>query len=99
MVCAQLVAFGSVSQSREERRERREKKREREERRMEESRVQQLKAVLGPSKQVNGGTHRLGNGDLLHTNGTTNGCANNGNEKAQAYVRDDSEGTDDEIIL
>jgi len=99
MVCAQLVAFGSVSQSREERRERREKKREKEERRMEEWRTDQMKAGLGANKEDNGGVYRLGKGDMLHTNGSTSGNTNDENGNVRSFVRDDSEGTDDEIIL
>jgi hypothetical protein len=96
MVCAQLVAFGSVSQSREERRERRERKREKEDRRMEERRLDQMKAGVGASKEVNG-VCRLGNGDTMHTYGT-NGTIDE-NRKATSFTRDDSEGTEDEIIL
>ena len=95
MVCAQLVAFNSVSQSREQRRERRERKREKEERRTEEWRVEQMKAGLGSSNQANG-THRLVNDDILHKYGA-NGTGEKG--KAQSSIKDDSEGTEDEIIL
>lgn len=96
MICAQLVAFGSVSQSREERRERRERKREKEDRRMEEWRLDQMKAEVGASKEANG-VCRLGNGDTMHMYGT-NGTIDE-NRKATSFTRDDSEGTEDEIIL
>ncbi|MCJ1400081.1 hypothetical protein MMC11_003284 [Xylographa trunciseda] len=83
MVCAQLVAFGSVSQAREEGRERRERKKEREERR---------KALnvsdLGEGRIANGG-HRLENGHALHIT----------IDEHPPITRDDSEGTEEEIIL
>jgi len=83
MVCAQLVAFGSVSQAREEGRERKVRKREREERR---------KALhisdLGEDKEANGG-QRLENGHALNTT----------IDEQPFTTRDDSEGTEEEIIL
>ena len=83
MVCAQLVAFGSVSQAREEGRERKERTREGEERR---------KALhisgLGKDEEANGG-QRLENGHALNIT----------IDELPLMTRDDSEGTDEEIIL
>ncbi|MCJ1288016.1 hypothetical protein MMC26_007369 [Xylographa opegraphella] len=83
MVCAQLVAFGRVSQAREEGRERKERKREREER---------GKALnisnLGEDKQAKGG-HRLENGSTIHV----------AIDEQRPVMGDDSEGTEEEIIL
>ncbi|MCJ1431479.1 hypothetical protein MMC27_000832 [Xylographa pallens] len=84
MVCAQLVAFGSVSQAREDGRERKEKnKREREERR----KAHNI-SNLGEGKEANGG-QRLENGHALNI------MIN----KQPPMTRDDSEGTEEEIIL
>ncbi|MCJ1395554.1 hypothetical protein MMC18_008440 [Xylographa bjoerkii] len=83
MVCAQLVAFGSVSQAREEGRERRERTREREERR-----TARNTSDLGEGKEANGG-HRLENG---HAKPITI-------DEQPPMTRDDSEGTEEEIIL
>jgi len=83
MVCAQLVAFGSVSQAREEGRERKERKREREERRK-----AFTSSDLGEGKEANGG-YRLENGHGLHIR----------IDEDQLMTKDDSEGTEEEIIL
>ena len=83
MVCAQLVAFGSVSQAREEGRERKERKREREERR----KAHNVTAV-GEGKEAGGG-QRFENGHALHVT----------IDEHPPITRDDSEGTEEEIIL
>ncbi|MCJ1387006.1 hypothetical protein MMC17_010135 [Xylographa soralifera] len=83
MVCAQLVAFGSVSQAREEGRERKARKREREERRKAPN-----VSDLGEGMKVNGEL-RLENGHALHTTA----------EEQPPMTRDDSEGTEEEMIL
>ncbi|MCJ1479141.1 hypothetical protein MMC13_007825 [Lambiella insularis] len=81
MVCAQLVAFGSVSQAREEGRERKERKRETEERK---------KAL------TNGDLHKGANGSYRCENGHAM-QVNKGDSPPSS--KDDSEGTEDEIIL
>ena len=83
MVCAQLVAYGSVSQAREDGRERKEKKREREERR----KAHNI-SNSGKGKEANDGP-RLGNGYAL----------NNMTDEEPPMTRDDSEETEEEIIL
>ena len=86
MVCAQLVAFGRVSQSREEIRARRELKRERE-------REERRRARMHEEQE--GNEESLENGDARHVNGNGHCKA----DRKQQLMRDDSEGTEDEIIL
>ena len=86
MVCAQLVAFGSVSQTREERRARKEMKKERE-------REERRRALMQDEQEGNG--ESLGNGHAGHVNGNGHYVAEN---KLQRPLREDSDGTEDEII-
>lgn len=83
MVCAQLVAFGSVSQAREEGRERKERKQESEERK---------KAPMNEDHQP----HKAANGDYKGENGYAKYVVV---EQSPSTPKDDSEGTEDEIIL
>ena len=83
MVCAQLVAFGSVRQAREEGRERNERKREREERRQ-----KPMAPALREVKEANGRPPLENN----YTRDVTT-------DEQPSVKRDDSEGTEDEIIL
>ena len=86
MVCAQLVAFGHVSQSREERKVRKEMKRERE--------GEDRKRALKLEEQKEYGESQ-GNGHAKHIIANENYGVDT---KLQELIRDDSEGTEDEII-
>jgi len=99
MVCAQLVAYCKVSQSREERKERRDK------RRLE----KEIHAGLKSSVEHGGDNQEdddywVGNGSTVHGQ-DGNGVAIHGkdaNGKPASFIREDSqstESTEDEIIL
>jgi len=99
MVCAQLVAYGKVSQSREERKERRDK------RRLEKEIQTDLESEVeygGDNNDKEG--YRVGNGTAAHGK-DGNGSAvygKDGNRKPASFIREDSqstESTEEEIIL
>jgi len=96
MVCAQLVAYGKVSQSREERKERRDRRRLEKEAQT----SMETAAQHGGEKEVNGELW-VGNGDLRVGNGTVM-HSKEGNGKPASFKREDSQstdGTDEEVIL
>jgi len=98
MVCAQLVAYGKVSQSREERKERRDK------RRLDKEIQAGLRSTVEHGEDKEDDDYWVGNGAAVHGH-DGNGVAIHGkdaNGKPSSFIREDSqstESTEDEIIL